>query len=80
MRPFQIKDDRAVLPTGRHIHFLLIPGCTNIMLVRVQPERHFDIARLPVLGIFGRIIPGAIDNLSGPPGVQADIFAFPLLL
>ena len=80
MRPFKTEHYRSVLPTGRNIHLLLIPGYTDIMLVRIQPKRHFDITRLPVFGIFGSIIPGAIDNLSGPPGIQADIIAFPLLL
>ena len=63
----------AASPVGRNLDIALIPGGAFVVFVGLQPERHFDPARLAIHRVFGRVRPGRVIDPSCPRRAEADV-------
>src|ERR1035438_10291008 len=80
MRPLQPQDDAFAAPGRGNLHATLIPGRSGVMLLRLQEERHLDVAGLPVFRVLRAFEPGLRVDLPIPFGVKRDVVAKTLVL
>src|ERR1039458_2449608 len=80
MRPLQPQDDAFAAPGRGNLHATPIPGRAAIMLLRLQEERHLDVAGLPVFRVLRAFEPGLRVDLPIPFGVKRDVVAKTLVL
>ena len=75
VRPLEVEHDAAALPLRRDDHVALVPRGTDVVLVGLQPERHLDVAGLPVRLVARRGEEGPVDDLARPLRVDRDVVA-----
>ena len=80
MGALQPQHHALAVPGRRNVHHPLIPGCPDIMLLRLQEERHLDVARPTVFRVLRAFEPGIDAYLPGPLRIHRDVVAETLVL
>ncbi len=73
VNPFQKEAYRKPLPVSRDVDLPDIPCHPDIMLLRGEHKRDFDIARFPEFCQTGGVIKGTVVHTPGPGGLQGDV-------